>query len=163
MIWQENHGKDGQNKQLSELDLQILRILQKNCRLPLEELSRKIGVPKSTLYYRIGKLEQDGVVEGYYSKINPSKLGLGFTAIIMIRAKFGPQFHKKVGEALTQVPGVSAIYFLFGEVDFFVIVRSRDRMDFFSKIEKLYDMPEIERVNSVIVAETIKDDPRLQI
>lgn len=163
MFSQENCRKDGQNKRLSELDLQILRLLQKNSRLPLGELSRKLGVPKSTLYYRIGKLDQDGVIEGYYSKINPSKLGLDFTAIILIRAKFGPQFHKKVGEALAQMPGVAAIYFLFGEIDFFVIVRSRDRADFFSKLEKLYNMPEIERANSIIVAETIKDDPRIQI
>jgi len=160
----EDLNKDNaRTKQFSELDLQILRCMQTNGRISLEQLSSKLAVPKSTLYYRIGRLEEEGVIEGYYSKINPSKLGLDFKAVILIRAKFGPQFHKKVGEALAQLPGVSAIYFLFGEIDFFVIMRSRDRADFFSKMEKLYNMPEIERANSVIVAETIKEDPRIQI
>ena len=152
-----------QKKRLNKLDIQILRLLQKNSRQPLEKMSQELCVPKSTIYYRIGKLEQDGVIEGYYSKINPSKLGLDFTAIILIRAKLGPQFHKKLGKVLAQIPGVSTVFFLFGEIDFFVIVRARNRADFFLKIEKLYNIPEIERANSVIVAKIIKDDPRFQI
>ena len=163
MTVQNNGKKNTQDKRISELDWQILRLLQKNSRSTLEELSSKLDTSKSTIHYRIKRLEEEGVLEGYYSKINPSKLGLDFTAILLIRAKFGPRYHEKVGEALAQIPGVSVIYFLFGETDFLVVVRSRDRADFFEKIEKLYNMEEIERTNTVIVAKIIRDDPRLQI
>lgn len=163
MVSQNNGKKNYQTKRLSELDFQLVRLLQKNSRMTLEELARILDTSKSTVHYRIKKLEDEEVIEGFYSKINPSKLGLDFTAILTIRAKFGPRYHEKVGEALAKVPGVSAVYFLFGETDFFVVIRSHDHADFFEKIEKLYNMEEIERINTLIVAKTIKDDPRLQI
>lgn len=68
-----------------------------------------------------------------------------------------------MGKTLAKLPGVTAVYFLFGEIDFLVVVRSRDSQDLFVKLEKIYSMSEIERSSTVIVAKTIKDDPRLQI
>lgn len=148
---------------LSELDIKILRMLQENSRVSLEILSNKLEVPKSTIYYRIKRLEEQGVIEGYYAKINPSRVGLDFTALVQVWVKFGPRHHEKVANALAQIPGVSDILFLFGEIDYMVIVRSRDGSDHLKKMERLQNMIEIERTNTYVVAQTIRDDPRIQM
>jgi DNA-binding Lrp family transcriptional regulator len=163
MVNKKTQKEGKQDNQLNVLDLEILRLLQKNSRTSLNELSHKLSTPKSTLHYRISKLEEDGVIQGYYTELNPSKLGLDFVAITLVRAKFGSQFHEKVGNALAKIAGVHAVFFLFGEIDFLIIIRSRNKADLFSKIEKIYDIPEVERSNTLIVAKTIKNDQRFDI
>lgn len=95
---------------LDALDLGILEILQKDCRTPLEEIAQKLKGTKSTIHYRIKKLEAEGVIEGCYAKVDPAKLGKDFMTITLIRAKYGPSFHTKVGNMLTQTPGVIGVY-----------------------------------------------------
>ena len=149
--------------QINDLDADILRLLMKNSRMPLGEISSRLKTSKSTVHYRIKRLEEEGTLEGYYAKVNPEKLGLDFTAILSIRVKYGTRYRESVGEFLAKLPGVIGVYFLFGETDFLVIMRSHNSQDLFGKLEKLYSMQEIERTSTVIVAKTVKEDPRLQI
>jgi len=106
---------DEQKVQLDDIDIEILKILQKDCRVTLDQMSKMLNVPKSTLHYRIKRLEKQGVIEGYYAKINPSKLGKEYITVTLVRAKYGPGYHKKAGEKLAKLPGVWAVYFVLGE------------------------------------------------
>lgn len=143
---------------LDEMDLEILKILQEDCRTPLEQIACKLKVPKSTVYYRIRRLEEEGIIEGYYAKINFAKIGKDFFTITFVRARYEPGYHGKVGQKLAQIPGVWAVYFLFGENDFVLLSRSNNREDYLQKLEKIMNMPEIERTNTQIVAKVIKED-----
>jgi DNA-binding Lrp family transcriptional regulator len=39
----------------------------------LETIAGNLGVPKSTIHYRIHRLEQAGVIEHYFAKLNATK------------------------------------------------------------------------------------------
>ena len=145
---------------LDEIDVGILKMLQEDCRISLEQIAEKLGAPKSTIHYRIKRLEEEGVIEGYYAKVNLEKLGKNYLTVTFVRAKYGPGYHEKVGQRLSEIPGVWGIYFIFGENDFVILTRSKDREDYMRKLEKIMDMPEIERTNTQIVAKVIKEDVR---
>ncbi len=148
---------------LDEMDLGILKILQGDCRTPLEQIANELGVPKSTIHYRIKRLEEEGIVEGYYAKVNHARLGKDYLTITFVRAKYGPGYHKKAGQKFTQIPGVWGVYFIFGENDFIIISRSNDREDYLQKLEEIMNMPEVERTNTEVIAKVIKEDPRGEI
>jgi DNA-binding Lrp family transcriptional regulator len=148
---------------LDEIDIGILNILQKNCRIRVGEIAMKLGLPKSTIGYRIKRMEENEIIQGYYAKINAAKLGKDYTTIIRVRAKFGPRFHEKVGKKLSQIPGVWGVYFILGGSDFVILCNSDDREDFMQKLEQIYDMAEIERTNTAVVIKTIKEDPMIQL
>lgn len=150
-------------KLLDELDTKILTILQNDCRTPLERMAKELGVPKSTVHYRVKRLEADEIIEGYCAKVDAAKLEKDYVTITFVRAKYGPNYHDRVGKALAEIPGVSAVYFLFGETDFVALIKSRNRSDFMRKLEKMTNMPEIERTNTQIVAKTIKEDLRVEL
>jgi len=152
-----------QHKSLDEMDARILEILQRDCRIPLGQIAHDLGIPKSTVHYRTKKLEAEGIIEGYYAKVNATKLGKDYITITLIRAKYGPSYHERVGEMLAKIPGVLAVYFVFGETDFIALIRSDSRDDFVKKMEKMTNMPEIERTSTYIVAKTIKEDPRIEL
>ena len=149
---------------LDEIDIKILNILQKDCRKSLDEISKMINVPKSTVYYRIKRLESMKVIEGYYAKINPKLLGNDYFTITLVKAKYGPGYHKKIGEILAKIPGVWAVYYILGENDFAVLARAKDRESFVSQIlEKFINHEEIERTNTIAIVDIIKEDPRVKI
>lgn len=152
-----------QHISLDEIDTLILEILQKDCRTPLGQISNELGVPKSTVHYRIKRLEAEEIIEGYYAKVDATKLGKDYITVSLIRAKYGPGYHEKVGKMLAEIPGVWAVYFMFGEIDFIVLARSDNREDFMEKLEKVISMQEIERSNTEIIAKVIKEDPRIEL
>jgi len=149
--------------QLDEIDINILKILQNNCRTPMGKIAKKIGIPKSTVHYRIKKLEGEGIIEGYYAKLNANMLGKDYTTITFVRGKFGPKYHQRIGSLLADIPGVTGVYFILGEQDFVFLCTSNNRQNFMEKLEKIYDMQEIERTSTLVVMKTIKEDPKLDL
>ncbi len=160
-----NDEKSSRRSFLDETDMKILNLLQTDCRLPLNEIAKKVSegsnsISKSTVHYRIKRLEEEGVIEGYHAKVNPSKIGEDITVIINIRAKFGKGYHEKVGEKLAKIAGVWAVYFIFGENDFTIIARCKDRKELFEKMQHLYEDEDIERTVTSIVGKVVKEDFR---
>ena len=153
-----------QSKNLRDkIDLGILKVLQEDCRTPLKQIANELGVPKSTIHYRIKRLEEEGIIEGYYAKINHARLGEDYLTIALVRARYGPGYDRKAGQKFAEIPGVWGVYFTFGENDFLVICRSNDRDDYIQKLEKIMNMPEVERSTTLVIAKVIKEDPRGEI
>jgi DNA-binding Lrp family transcriptional regulator len=143
---------------LDETDKAILRKLQTDSRTSIERIAKELSIPKSTVHYRTKRMEEEQVIEGYYAKVNPVKLGKDFIAVTFVRAKYGPCYHDKIGKMLAQIPGVYVVYFIFGEYDFVVLTKSSSREDFLQKVERMTNMKEIERTSSQVVAKILKED-----
>ena len=69
---------------IDKKDENILSVLRKNARLSMQALSKKLNMPTTTVYNRIKKLEEDGVIEQYTVKVNEQKAGKTITAYIGI-------------------------------------------------------------------------------
>lgn len=62
--------------ELDEIDFGILHLLQKNAReTTTVDMAEQLSVTDQTIRNRIEKLEERGVIEGYYTKINYEKAG----------------------------------------------------------------------------------------
>ena len=149
------------HRPLDEIDMKILDMLQKNCKTTVEQIAKNLGASKSKVHYRIKKLEAEKIIEGYYAKVDSTKLGKDFITITFVRTKYGPRYHEKVGNLLAQIPGVWAIYFVYGEIDFIVLSRSYNNTLYMKKLEKIMALQEIESTSTQIVAKIIKEDPRI--
>jgi Lrp/AsnC family leucine-responsive transcriptional regulator len=150
-------------KQLDRTDTALLGLLQRDCRIPLEVVARRLQIPKSTVHYRMKRLEKEGVVDGYYAKVNATRLGFDYLAVVLVRAKYGPGYHQKVGRRLAEVRGVWAVYYVLGEIDFIVLIRANDRDDYMRTLERISSMSDIERTSTQVVAKVVKEDPRVEI
>jgi Lrp/AsnC family leucine-responsive transcriptional regulator len=148
---------------LDELDLEIIAELQKECRTPLQEIARRVGHPQSTVHYRVKRLEKEGIIDGYYAKINPDKVGMDYITVIRIFARYAPEYYNTVGKELAKVPGVWAVYYSLGDQDFFVFTRSEDRKDFMQTLDTIMAIKGVQRTKTQIIARVIKEDPRIDI
>ncbi|MDN4494415.1 Lrp/AsnC family transcriptional regulator [Ureibacillus aquaedulcis] len=73
--------------ELDNIDFQILRILSENSRIQWKDLGEQIHMTGQAVGNRIKKLEDSGVIKAYSLIIDEMKLGLSYTAFIIIYMK----------------------------------------------------------------------------
>ncbi|MGE5798207.1 MAG: Lrp/AsnC family transcriptional regulator [Ignavibacteria bacterium] len=69
---------------LDDLDIKILQILQKKGRTKRNELAEAIGLSIPSVSERLHKMEERGIIEGYYTKINRKAFGYDIMAYILV-------------------------------------------------------------------------------
>jgi Lrp/AsnC family leucine-responsive transcriptional regulator len=69
---------------LDDLDLKIIRNLQKNGRTKRNELADMVGLSVPSVSERLKKLEDNKIIEGYYAKINRQAFGFDILAFILV-------------------------------------------------------------------------------
>lgn len=68
----------GKMADIDELDFKILRIIAPQARMPLTELANQLSSTVTKINYRIKKLQKLGVIQGFRTDIDFSKLGYQF-------------------------------------------------------------------------------------
>ena len=71
--------------------------MQKNARISNTEIAKQVGISSPAVSERIKKMEDMGVISGYYAKVDHNLLGYGLRALITVRAFMGrlkPFLHK---------------------------------------------------------------------
>lgn len=73
--------------ELDYIDFQILRLLSENSRIQWKDLGEQIHMTGQAVGNRIKKLEESGVIKAYSLVVDEMKLGLTYTAFIIIYMK----------------------------------------------------------------------------
>jgi Lrp/AsnC family transcriptional regulator, leucine-responsive regulatory protein len=68
--------------QLDETDRRILAQLQEDCKAPLAQVGKRVGLSAPAVMERIRKLEEASIVCGYHAIVDSRKVGLDVTAFI---------------------------------------------------------------------------------
>lgn len=101
------------------INVRILEELQQEPRLPMTELSRRVGLSSPAVTERVRRLEEIGVIRGYRLDINPVALGLPIAAFVRIRPSAGQQLYK-IAELAASIPEVAECHRVTGE-DCFIL------------------------------------------
>ena len=68
---------------LDSLDWNILQALQENAKQTYTEIGRRFGVAHSTVYDRIRRMEEKGVIKKYTTVVDLKKVGVKYITAIM--------------------------------------------------------------------------------
>jgi Lrp/AsnC family leucine-responsive transcriptional regulator len=69
---------------LDGFDRSILRVLQTNGKIGIQDLAEKVSLSSSPCWRRVKKLEDSGVIDRYVAMLNPKALGLTAMAYVHI-------------------------------------------------------------------------------
>ncbi len=86
---------------LDKIDRRILFELDKNARIPEAQLAKLVGKSKDTVRYRIAQLEKDGIIKGYTTWIDFTKLGYQ-SYKIYLRLSATPEQLKKLHDYVSK-------------------------------------------------------------
>lgn len=145
---------------LDQIDLDILRLLQKDARLTNKELAVKLHKSSSTMFERVNRLKDQGFIKGSLMVINREKfddLWITFTQV---------QLNDHSGEALTafqneviQFSEVLECYHTTGAFDFLLKIVVSD-MAAYNRIivQKLANLKNVGSLQSCFVVNEAKRD-----
>lgn len=148
---------------LDKSDRTILKMLQEDCNISLKKIGEKTGLSSSTVHYRVNRLIEEGVITGFKACVNPLKVGKEILAISLITGRYGPDYSKKIGEKISKLPGVWATYFLLGNIDFAVLLRASSREELKDIVDSFIRIDEVERSNTYLILDRIKEDITVQL
>lgn len=108
-------------RSLDAVDEKIVRILERDARLPNNAIARAVGIAPSTCLTRMRSLQDRGVLRGYHADLDPSALGRHLQAMIAVRLQPQARRHlRQFGQHVAQLPEVLNVFFLAGADDFLV-------------------------------------------
>ncbi|AGT10988.1 Lrp/AsnC family transcriptional regulator [Paracoccus aminophilus] len=142
---------------MDSIDRKILAELQREGRISVTELGERVGLSLSPCHRRVRALEEARVINGYRATVDPSKVGLNFSAIVFVTLQqvSGAQVID-FEAALPRIPEIVQAERLFGDPDYMLQIVTRDLATF----QKLYDehllaLPSVQRLTSTLVMKTV--------
>lgn len=122
--------KDVRTPELDEVDRRILNAVHGDARLSNSALADVVGVAASTCHGRLRRLQDLGVIRGFYTDIDPAAIGLPLQAMISVSLQSNSR--GKIRSFIQQIrrkPQVIDVYFLAGADDFLLHVAAHDTDD----------------------------------
>jgi len=144
---------------LDATDLRILQVLQENSRQTYTAIGRLLGIAHSTVYDRIKRMEQQGIIKKYVILIDTEKMGAkNITAIITVYTD--PKVIEKVAERLCDAPEVLDVYTSLSEelqIMAKVVAETQEHLHEFIA-NSVAPLPGVLRVRTSIVTKKFKEE-----
>ena len=152
-------------RKLDRIDRMILDILQKNGRIAISELAAKVNLSTTPCSERVKRLERDGIIMGYYARLNPELVDKRLLVFLEIKlsAKSGDVF-EQVARDLSEIPEVLECHLISGDFDYLVKARLKE-MSAYRKLlgNILKKLPASASSHSYVVMEEIKESLYLPV
>src|SRR3989344_4692420 len=116
-------------QEIDEIDKKVLNALLENSKRSTQKLSRKTGIPITTVHHRIKKLEANKVISSYTIRLNNKAIDRGLKAFISVKVdhqRLGPGGHEKLLEQILKNPAVEKVNLMAGDIDLFIEIRVKD-------------------------------------
>ena len=135
-------------------DKKILELLEKNARLSIADISRKTGIQRDSVLYRINKLKEKKVIRYFHTLLNPAVLGYPIYSFVNLTLHNLTQEKEKSLIGFLKVhPNIIYVAKTTGKWDFTINIAAKNLNHFdqimtelrmkFSKIIKEYDTSSI--------------------
>ncbi|MFQ5678333.1 MAG: Lrp/AsnC family transcriptional regulator [Gemmatimonadota bacterium] len=144
-----------------DLDVRLVKALQKDGRRSLRKLASDLGVSTSTVSKHIAKLRETGIITGFKPVVDHRKLGYGLVAITKIKVR--GEALPRIVEALAADSHLTHVYEITGEFDVLVIGRFRDELAMNREIKRMLSLPGIEGTNTSVVLSTAKEGADVEL
>jgi DNA-binding Lrp family transcriptional regulator len=142
---------------IDELDKRILNALIDNSRLSYRQIAKKIKVSVVTVMNRVKKLEKEGIIKKYTCLVDYEKLNYGFFVAMNVRISKGKEHDVEKKLALNE--NVYAIYDITGDFDVEIIGKFKTRHSLDEFVKKIQTFEFVERVNTKLILNIMKEDP----
>ena len=143
---------------LDATDLKILEALQNDARQTYTAIGKRLGIAHSTVYDRMKRMEQYGVIEKYTTIIDTDKIGAkNITALMTVFTD--PKESERAAEKLCEAPQVLEVYTSLSEellIIAKVVAESQESLHTFIA-NSVAPLPGVLRIRTSIVTKKFKE------
>ena len=139
--------------QIEDIDYKIIRMLQKNGRIPNTEIAKTLGVSEATVRNRLQNLIKEERLK-IVAVINPFKLKSGMVGNLRIKAQ--KKMTQHVGAELQKLDELWYVAQLVGQADFDAEYYVDSQSKFGSLIDKINEIDGITSIETSLIVRYIK-------
>lgn len=152
------NGKMSQTLSLDAIDKSLLRHVQQDATLSIEQLAERVNLSRNACWRRLKRLEDEGVIRARVALADPVKLNLELTVFIAVRtsrhdADWATRFH----QAVQDIPELLGVYRTAGDIDYILHARVPNVAAYDRLYKKLTARIEMQDVSASFVMEEIKE------
>ena len=147
---------------LDELDLKILRTLQQNGRTKRNELADHVQLSVPSVSERLKKLEDNKIIEGYYTKVNRQTFGYDILAFILVMMD-SSKHYKDLIKHVEKHPSILECHSVLGEGSHLlkVLVKNTEALE--KLLSGIQTWPGVTGTKTTYVLSTIKETTSINI
>ena len=143
---------------LDTIDKSILRILQQDATLSVDDLSDRVNLSRNAAWRRVKQLEQSGVITGRVALVDPSQVGCALTAMVQIKTnQHEADWIDKFRKAIVNMPEIVGAYRMTGDLDYVLRVRVADVPAYDAFYKRLTSRISVSDISASFVMEEIKE------
>jgi len=146
---------------LDNIDRAILETLQDDARTALRKIAEKTGVSEATIFARVKKLQEKGVIKRFTALVSPELLGKSLTAFVLINTN--PKSLQTVLASLQGMEDVYEAYDITGSFYAIAKIRASSREELAKLIDQIGSIDGVTSTETAIVLRCIKEETRVKI
>ncbi|MGI9643608.1 MAG: Lrp/AsnC family transcriptional regulator [Acidimicrobiia bacterium] len=140
---------------LDPTDRMLIALLQEDGRMSNKALAAAAGIAPSTCSERVQRLRDAGVFRGFHADVEPTALGIGLQALVIVRLRrHAEELVKRFWEHTDAMPEVRAMYHLSGGNDFLchVVVKDSEHLRQVA-VSGFTSLPEVAHIETSLIFE----------
>jgi Lrp/AsnC family transcriptional regulator len=142
---------------MDSIDRELLKLLQQDAQLPLNQLAEAVNLSPTPCWRRIQRMKDSGVITKQVMLVDPRKVNLKVTVFMAVRTnQHNQRWFDTFRAAVDAIPEVVEFYRMSGEVDYLLRVVVPDIAAFDSVYQRLIKSVELFDVSSSFAMEEIK-------
>lgn len=149
---------------MDAIDHKILRLLQEDASLSVQEIGSRVGLSSTPCWKRIQKLEAQGVITRRVALVDPDRVGLGVTVFVSVEtADHSQAWLDQFAQTVAAMPQVMELYRMAGDVDYMLRVVVSDMQAYDRFYKQLIAAVPLKNVTSRFAMERVKSTTVLPI
>ncbi len=149
---------------LDEADLRILRCLQSDASVSMDELAAKTNLSRNACWRRVKLLEERQVIRGRVALIDPDAVDLGLSVFVIIRTSAHEKdWLGKFEEAVRTLPEIQGAHRMTGDIDYVLRLRVPNVKGYDRFYKRLIAKVPISDISASFVMDDIKETTALPI
>jgi Lrp/AsnC family transcriptional regulator for asnA, asnC and gidA len=146
--------------EIDAVDRKILEMLQDDARIAFRKIAEEAGVSEATVFVRVRKLLEKGVIRRFTALVAPEKMGTNLTAFVLINAD--PKKLQTVLDALSSMSAVYEVYDVTGTYYAIAKIRTQNREKLAKIIDQIGMIEGVASTETAIVLRAIKEETRIK-
>lgn len=143
---------------LDQIDRAILRILQTDTTLSVDDIGAAVNLSRNACWRRIKVMEDMGVIKGRVALVDPASVGVPLTVMVLIKTNaHDANWLKQFQATLQSFPEIVGAYRMTGDLDYVLRVRVADVPAYDAFYKRLTSRISVSDISASFVMEEIKE------
>ncbi|MEM0132434.1 MULTISPECIES: Lrp/AsnC family transcriptional regulator [Acidiplasma] len=140
--------------EISSIDRMVIKILIRNSRISVKDISRQLGISQPTVKKRITQMLDSGIIQNFACNIDMAKFGYNLTFITMVRI-VNANNSEKIAYKLMKISSISSVDMITGEYDLILRGYAKNQDDLYYILSKIQSIEGIDHLFTNIVIKSL--------